>query len=148
MTENKKVLNPVLMRWCENGSLMDDYTITEIIFEGEDGLPYFVSAIRSQIFCTAYVSEVSFYDLMYYSAEAPAAFEDFRTRMEAHALEIVELALDDNQDPINSDYSEELTLVMYMNDCYYKNNTLNAAEYIEKYKNNELSVSFPTSSEW
>lgn len=145
--QKEKKLNPDSMRWDTNGTLTDDAAITEIMFMDEKDTPYFVSALRWSEFFLTCVSEVPLYDLLYWMSGVGGNVEEGMSRIEKHSLETYQAGLDELDEPFDSEYSDEITLVMYMTDCYYNDNTLNADEYLKKYNSGELEISFPTSDE-
>ena len=111
--ETDPILNVVSMRWgYDEGGVacgpMEGNTITEIMFNDDEGHPYFVSVTRMAEYVNAYVSEVSLYDLLFRMTGEGAHAESYIVTIEKYALESHDIEIDDYNEIEGSDFFDEI----------------------------------------
>lgn len=148
--EADPILNAVSMRWGydEGGAAcgpVEGNTITEIMFNDDDGCPYFVSATRMLEYVNVYVSEVSLYDLLFQMTGRSANTENYISTIEKYALKSYDIEIDDYDEVEESDFFDEIKLVLFMNDQYAHNvyEGLDPEEWLEDYLSGGLEVELP-----
>ena len=149
-TATNKTLNVLQMRWCYTGDKMacgpvEGSTVTEMVFRTDDGKLYFVSVTRMMEFFNAYVSDVSLYDILYWIDDMDVEMEDSVEKLNKYSKEMYSTELGEYDEIEESEYLEELTLVICANDYHWNSSEkdLDPEEWLEEYREGNFETELP-----
>ena len=129
---------------------IDGDTVTEIMFQDDDGKFFFVSVSRLVEFYNAYVSPVSLYDLLLQITRPGTNQKECMATIEKYASEKYHGEIGDYEEMEESDFIPELTLAMYMNDYYCNciDERIEPENMLESFECDELDVELPQREGW
>ena len=146
----QKTLYPITMRWAYDGGgiacgPVEGSTITEIMFHDEENCPYFVSASRMSEFVNVYASEVSLFDLLLWAGIGDSNIEDYMQKIEKYSVAEFDTEIGEYDDILESDYKDEMILVLAMNNYYLHHDTENPDpdEMLEVVRDKQFNIGLP-----
>lgn len=119
--------------------------VTEITFRDDNGELYFVSVCRQEESLAIYVSDVSLYDIIYWTFDRDTNNVKETEKISRNSKEFHKIKIGRYESIQTSEYVEQIKLTLYANHYYWyhQETYLDAGEWLKRYKYGQIHADFP-----